>query len=59
MATCHLCPSDDNEIADTEVLDHLRVMHPDQYRDGPDRWPDGEVVVNDLTLSPDDFTGGR
>ena len=37
-------------------LDHLRVMHPHQYGDGPDMWPDGTLVVIDQTLEPTDFS---
>lgn len=53
MATCGLCPE---EVPDEDVLDHLRVMHPDQYGDGPDQWPNGDVVIVDTTLTPEDFT---
>lgn len=35
--------------------DHLRVMHPDEYGDGPERWPDGSLVVYDDTLEPGEF----
>lgn len=49
---CHLCH---DGITLAEALDHVRVMHPDQYGDGPERWPDGHVVVHDDTLTPEDF----
>jgi hypothetical protein len=52
MGACHLCPE---MPPDTELLDHLRVMHPDAYGDGPLRWPDGGVVVVDETVEPSDF----
>lgn len=52
---CHIC---DQDVPSVELLDHLRVMHPDAYGDGPDRWPDGQVVVIDASLEPHDF-GGR
>jgi len=52
MATCHLCG--DNP-PDLEMWEHLRVMHPAEWGDGPARWPDGEPVIHDLTLEPDDF----
>lgn len=55
MITCHLCPPDDNQIPDTDVLDHLRVVHPDAYGDGPDLWPDGSPVIVDTTLTPAEF----
>lgn len=28
-----------------DILDHLRVMHPDEYGDGPEMWPDGGPVI--------------
>lgn len=55
MATCHLCPDGDNQLPDAGMLDHLRVLHPDAYGDGPQRWPDGSLVVLDCTLEPWDF----
>lgn len=55
MGTCHLCPSDNNRIPDGQGMEHLRLMHPTEYGDGPDRWPDGEMVSVDRTLEPDDF----
>lgn len=59
MATCHLCPPEDQFVPDYDMDDHLRVHHPDVYGDGPERWPDGHVVVHDLTLEPGDFGGGK
>jgi hypothetical protein len=44
-------------MADAEMLDHLRVVHPDVWGDGPQRWPDGRIVVYDATLEPGDFAG--
>jgi hypothetical protein len=55
MATCFLCPPEDNKLDDDHMLEHLRVMHPDAYGDGPERWPDGGMVVHDMTLDPGDF----
>lgn len=57
MATCFLCPAEDNQLPDYDMFDHLRVMHPDAWGDGPERWPDGSVVIHDETLEPGDFTG--
>ena len=57
MATCLLCPPEDQFVPDHDMVDHLRVNHPDAYGDGPERWPDGEVVVHDMTLEPTDFGG--
>lgn len=41
-----------------DLLHHLRQFHPDQFGSDIDfeRWPDGEVVVADMTLDPQDFT---
>lgn len=50
---CALCPEVMAGIG--EATEHLRLMHPDQYGDGPERWPDGGVVLDDQTLSPEDF----
>lgn len=55
MATCFLCPPEDNKLPDEDMLSHLRVIHPDAYGDGPERWPDGGLVVHDMTLEPGDF----
>lgn len=38
------------------IDDHLRVMHPDEYGDGPQRWPDGQIAVVDTTIDTRDFT---
>lgn len=46
MGTCNLC---DEHPDDEEMLEHLRVMHPNEYGDGPDRWPDGGLVIIDTT----------
>lgn len=51
---CHLCP-DDVARSLPQMLDHLRVVHPEEYGDGPERWPDGGVVIEDNTLEPSDF----
>jgi hypothetical protein len=65
MATCNLCGqqmfTDCATMAEEIVKmdDHLRVMHPDVYGDGPERWPDGAIVIEDTTLEPGDFTDGE
>lgn len=47
MVTCNLCGE---AVADAPaILDHLRLMHPDHYGDGPLMWPDGEPVIADET----------
>jgi len=54
MGTCYL--HDPPEHVDDELLyHHNRLMHPDVYTH-VERWPDGEIVVADHTLEPDDFT---
>ena len=58
MATCLVCqPPED--MPDSEILRHLRLMHPavyDPQRDAPERWPDGGYVVTDATVEgPDDI----
>jgi hypothetical protein len=62
MGDCNLCgeqiPRAESLPAEAEaIVEHLRVFHPEEYGDGPDRWPDGSVVLIDKTLDPDDFTG--
>jgi hypothetical protein len=41
-------------VPDQELVDHMRVVHPDRW-DQVERWPDGRVVVVDHTLEPGDF----
>lgn len=55
QATCLLCQPP--EVVGPAILEHLRLFHPDAYGDGPQRWPDGRLVVVDQTLDPADFTG--
>jgi len=50
---CGLCPEVVTGINAAD--DHLRLVHPDEYGDGPERWADGGVVIHDLTLDPGDF----
>lgn len=35
-------------------IDHLRLFHPDRYEE-PIFWPDGEPMIVDCTLEPEDF----
>lgn len=59
--TCNLCGH--HEVPESGLMgddiqlmdDHLRVMHPEQYGDGPERWPDGGIVLLDEDLDPEDF----
>lgn len=50
---CHVC---EQPVPSAELLDHLRVMHPEQYGDGPQRWPDGALVIIDDSDTVDDLT---
>lgn len=45
--TCQLCG--DHATGLDGILNHLRLMHPDAYGDGPELWPDGQIVIHDLT----------
>lgn len=53
---CNLCQDEwpDAEGGLESFFDHLRVMHPDEHEE-PERWPDGQLVVLDDTLAPEDF----
>lgn len=57
MGRCLLCQEtvSDEALAD---LSHLRLMHPDRYEE-PILWPDGEPLIVDCTLEPDDFGGAQ
>ena len=48
---CLVC---DEDIPSVELVDHIRVMHPDDYGDGPMLWPDGRRVVYDEDPDPAD-----
>ena len=52
-ATCHVC--EPPQVIGERILDHLRLLHPEQYGDGPACWPDGSLVIVDTTLDPEDF----
>lgn len=54
---CELCQAGIEDGTLHGILDHLRVLHPEEYGDGPERWPDGQPVVIDETLTPDAFGG--
>lgn len=51
---CSLCPEEGDGGAEG-ALEHLRLVHPEVYGDGPERWPDGSLVVSDDTLEPEEF----
>jgi hypothetical protein len=50
---CHLCP-DDVARSPVEMLNHFRVLHPAEYGDGPERWPDGGIVIYEDDPEPAD-----
>lgn len=57
MGSCNLCPETPD---DADLLEHLRVMHPHEYGDGPARWPDGKIVIIDETAETvADVLGGE
>lgn len=55
MGQCHACPPGEGTVDDADLPDHLRLLHPELYGDGPQQWPDGRPVVVDETLAPEDF----
>lgn len=55
---CELCGHEDKSpttlLEDVAlIVDHFELMHPDRPLE---RWPDGEIVLHDTTLSIEDFT---
>jgi hypothetical protein len=54
MGLCFL-HSEPNTVPDRWMLEHLRRFHPEVYGTGPDRWPDGGLVVYDQTIQPQDL----
>ncbi len=55
---CRICGQRFEEGTSHLLLPHLRDEHPDEWGDGPMTWPDGEIVIVDETLTPDDFVNG-
>lgn len=53
MANCNLCPETPR---DHGILDHIRVMHPDQWEE-PEKWPDGGLVFIDRADATADEIG--
>lgn len=51
---CRLC-GDSEPRSPQQILDHFRVVHPDVYGDGPERWPDGALVVEFEPSTPADI----
>lgn len=46
MVTCNLCPPPDNTVPADDLLDHVRLFHPDVWDEGLD--------VVDMTLDRND-----
>lgn len=55
--TCALCLEPLAVDGLEGIVDHVRLMHPDQFED-PQRWPDGGLVVVDETDPTADEIGG-
>jgi hypothetical protein len=53
---CLVCQED---VPSEELVDHIRVMHPDLYGDGPMLWPDGKRVVIDESELDEWLAGGE
>jgi hypothetical protein len=55
--TCALC----GEVVEgvQAVDDHLRLIHPEEYGDGPTRWPDGGIVYDVSGLDPGETLGAE
>lgn len=51
---CQLCEPP-RRVSVEALLEHFRIVH--DLDAEPERWPDGELVVIDSTLEPDDFDG--
>jgi hypothetical protein len=50
---CHLCHT--TGLTTAELLAHLGTEHDVDLAVSAERWPDGELVVVDTTLQPEDF----
>jgi len=58
VGRCYLCGERTGDRGIADAFDHLRIMHPAEYGDGPERWPDGSLVVVDKTDYTADEIGG-
>lgn len=43
--SCEVCGEQIVPGTLNDILDHLRVVHPNIYGDGPEMWPDGGPVI--------------
>jgi hypothetical protein len=53
---CHLCHE---SMPDADLLEHLRIMHPAAYGNGPETWPDVGPVIVDGAPETEDFAPHR
>ena len=54
MGVCFLCEPP-AEVPDDELGRHLLDVHHMDMEKVVDRWPDGQPVIVDQTLEPEDF----
>ncbi len=54
--TCRLC---NEPVPAEQIIDHLRVVHPGTYGDGPPRWPDGRLAIAVLPQDARHFEESR
>lgn len=54
LGHCFVCHE---PVTNREILNHIRLIHPDEYGDGPDLWPDGRVVIEDADVTPEEIIG--
>lgn len=50
---CDVCGDSLSPGGLADILDHLRVIHPEVYGDGPERYADGGLVIH---VDPDSMT---
>jgi len=55
---CELCleviPDEHGDVPES-TIEHIRLLHPDVWDGPPDTWPDGQPVIINDTLTPEDF----
>lgn len=52
MGECRICRPPE-PVPDRALLDHLRVLHPDQWAELA-AWPDGSLVLEEPDADPGD-----
>jgi hypothetical protein len=43
---CEICNEDIDPGGLREMVDHIRLLHPDDYEE-PEQWPDGGFVIHE------------